>query len=74
MFSLLNNADLGLNSIAYLTNNDQEITIRKSFSDTVSSFTPSDAQKDRVVTAIFMVPIVIIIIGIIVWIIRKYRV
>ena len=74
MFELLNNEDLGLNSIAYLTNNDQEITIRKSYSDTVSSFTATDAQKSRIITAIFMVPIVIIIIGIVVWIIRKYRV
>lgn len=73
MIYIYNNADLGLNSIAYLTNNDQDITIRKSYSDSQTTFTPTDGQKATIMTIIFLVPILIMGIGIIVWIIRIRR-
>ena len=73
VFYLFNNADVALNSIAYLTNNDQEITIRKSYTDSQTTFTPSEQEKQIIITIIFIVPIAIIIAGIIVWIIRKRR-
>lgn len=73
MIYLANNADLGLNSIAYLTNTDQDITIRKSYSDSVTSFTPTDKEKTNILIIIFVVPVAIIVLGIIIWIIRKRR-
>ena len=73
MIYLGNNADLGLNSIANLTNRDQDITIRKTFSDSKTTFTATDGQKKIVKIIIFAVPILIIIIGIIIWVIRRRR-
>ena len=73
MIYLGNNADLGLNSIANLTNRDQDITIRKTFSDSKTTFTATDGQKKIVMIIIFAVPILIIIIGIIIWVIRRRR-
>lgn len=73
VFSLLNNKDVALNSLAYLTNNDQDITIRKSYADSETTFTPSDMAKTIIRVIIFAVPVIIVITGIIVWIIRKNR-
>ena len=73
MIYLFNNADLGLNSIAYLTNNDQDITIRKSYSDSKTDFTPTDAQKIVIMVIIFAVPVLIILTGLIIWHRRKRR-
>ncbi len=73
MVYIFNNADLALNSIAYLTKNDQDITIRKSYSDAKTAFTPTDAQKTIIIIIIFAVPIIIIIVGLIVWFKRKRR-
>lgn len=69
-----NNADVALNSIAYLTNNDQDITIRKTYSDSETTFTPTDKEKLTIMYIIFVVPLVIIVIGIVVWLTRKHRV
>lgn len=66
------NKDLALNSIAYLTNNDEGITIRKDFNKS-SSFTATDAQKNVIIRIIFIVPIAIIILGIVVWQIRRRK-
>ena len=74
VFSILNNKDVVLNSIAYLTKNDQDITIRKSYTDSETSFTANEQEKIIIITIIFAVPVAIIIIGIIVWIIRKRRI
>ncbi len=68
-----NNADVALNSIAHLTNNDQEITIRKSYSDSVTSFVPTDKEKGIILVIIFIVPILIIVFGIVVWILRRRK-
>ena len=73
VFSLLNNADVVLNSIAHLTNNDQDITIRKSHTDSQTSFTPSERAKTIIIAIIFAVPVIIIIAGIVVWNIRRRR-
>lgn len=74
VYALLNNKDVALNSIAYLTNQDEEITIRKSYSDSQTTFTPSEKEKTIITAIIFTVPTAIIIIGIVVWYIRKRRV
>ena len=66
------NKDLGLNSIAYLTDNDKGITIRKDYNN-VSSFTATDGQKSLIMKVIFIVPIAVIIIGIIVWQMRRRK-
>lgn len=68
-----NNVDLALNSIAYLTDNDVNITIRKSYSDSQTTFNPTDGDKALIMKIIFIVPVVIIAVGIIVWVLRKRR-
>lgn len=68
-----NNADLFLNSIAYLTDNDEDITLRKSYLDKSTTFTPTDGEISVIVKIIFVVPVAIIALGIIVWIIRKNK-
>ena len=73
MIYIFNNADLPLNSIAHLTNKDQDITIRKSYSDSKTEFTPTDGQKTIIMIIIFAVPIIIILIGLIIWYRRKRR-
>ena len=66
------NKDLVLNSIAYLTDNDKGITIRKDYNN-VSSFTATDAQKSLIMKVVFLVPIVIVVLGIIVWQVRRRK-
>lgn len=73
VISLANNKDVALNSLAKLNNNDKEITIRKSYSDSKTTFTPSEKAKKLIMIIIFAVPIMIIALGVIVWIIRKKR-
>lgn len=66
------NKDLALNSIAYLTNNDESITIRKDYNNS-SSFTATDAQKNLIMRVVFIVPIAIMILGFVIWVIRKRK-
>ncbi len=73
LISLANNKDVALNSLAKLNNNDQEITIRKSYSDSQTTFTPSERAKTIIMIIIFVVPVLVIVAGIIVWVIRKRR-
>ena len=70
---MLNNADVVLNSVGELTNKEENITIRRDYSDAQTTFTPTDGQKDIIVKIIFVVPVAIIALGIIVWIVRKNR-
>lgn len=72
MIFLYDNKDLALNSIAYLTNQDSGITIRKNYTNT-SSFTATQSQKNTIMRIVFIVPVAIIIFGIIVWQIRRRR-
>ncbi|MBR3325684.1 MAG: GldG family protein [Clostridia bacterium] len=72
LISLRNNKDIILNSVAYLTNREDSIRIRK---DTgVVTFNTATATQDTIVkTIIFSVPILIIIAGIVITIIRKRK-
>lgn len=71
MISYRQNKDLVLNSIAYLSNREEDITVRKS---TGSVKYTATEQENRIILAIItFVPLLIIIIGIIVWIKRKRK-
>ena len=72
MIFLANNKDLVLNSIAYLTDKDEDITIRKDYTKT-SDFTPTDGQKLTIMRIIFIVPIAIILFGFVVWQVRRRK-
>ena len=72
MIFLENNKDLMLNSIAYLTDQDEDITIRKNYTS-VSSFTATEEQKTVIMRIIFIVPIAIILFGFVVWQIRRRK-
>ena len=66
-----NNKDILLNSVAYLTKREDTLTIRKDMKNTTYAAT---VNENRIIlTIIFAVPIIIIIIGIVVWNIRKRK-
>ncbi len=69
--NLYNNKDLILNSIAYLTERENTITIRKDY-ETVK-YTVTEQQNTIIMTIIFTLPIIIIIAGIIIWQIRRRK-
>lgn len=66
-----NNKDVILNSISYLTEREETITIRKNL-ETVN-YDVTEFQNRIVLTIIFGVPVLIIIIGIIVWAVRRRK-
>ena len=70
-----NNPDLFLNSLAYLTENDVNITIRKPYSSSGTEFSITDGDKEIILKIIFIVPVIIIGVGIIIWVsrIRKMK-
>ena len=68
-----NNSDLFLNSLAYLNNKDEDITIRKNYANTATTFSATEGQINMIIKIIFIVPVAIIAAGIIVWIIRKNK-
>ena len=71
---LRNNKDLVLNTIAYLSNREDAISIRKSTgTESISFETASKLQDSIVRTIIFVIPIAIIIVGIVISIIRKRK-
>ena len=65
------NKDLVLNSIAYLVNREEDITVRKS-TGTVT-YTATETENRIILAIIFAVPVIIMIIGIVVWIKRRRR-
>ena len=65
------NKDLVLNSIAYLVDREEDITARKN-TGTVT-YTATKEQDTIIRVIIFMVPILIIITGIIVWQVRRVK-
>ncbi len=66
-----NNKDYILNTIAELTNKENTISIRK---DTgIITYTATDIQDRNIKIAITIFPCIIIVIGIIVWVIRKNK-
>ncbi len=68
---LYNNKDVMLNSISYLTNREDTITIRKT--DETESYTVNENENNIIMCIIFITPVVIIIAGIIVWQVRRRR-
>ncbi|MCF0125061.1 MAG: GldG family protein [Clostridia bacterium] len=68
---LYNNKDIVLNSISYLNGNENTITIRKT-SDNVK-YTVTEKQNNIILTIIFIIPIIIISAGIIVWQVRRRK-
>lgn len=69
---LYNNEDVVLNSVAHLTEREDTITIRKT-SET-ENYTVTEQENVIIKTIIFVVPVIIIIIGIGVWIYRRRKV
>lgn len=65
------NNDLLLNTTSYLTEREDAITIRKS-TDAVT-YTATDSEDLTIRLIIFIFPLIIIVLGIIIWIIRKYK-
>lgn len=63
------NKDIVLNSIAYLADKEEDIAIRKSTGET--TYTPSTKESQFVLWIITVIPMVIILIGVYVTIIRK---
>ncbi len=71
MVAYRKNKDLVLNSIAYLSDREEDITVRKG---TGSITYTATEQENRIILAIItIVPLLIIIVGIVVWIRRKRK-
>lgn len=66
-----NNKDVLLNSISYLTERDETITIRKSLE--AVNYDVTESQNRIVLSVIFGLPVLIIIIGIVVWVMRRRK-
>lgn len=65
------NEDIALNSIAYLTGREDFVTIRKATETT--SYTVTEKEQNVILTIIFVVPAVIVVIGIVVWQARRRK-
>lgn len=70
-FTIYSNKYLLLNTVAYLTEKDSSITIRKN-TNTVT-YTATEKQNNIVLAIIFIIPILIILLGIIISFIRKRK-
>lgn len=68
----VNNEDVILNSVSYLTEREDNITIRKS-SETVTTYDVTENQLRIVLGIIIGIPVFIIILGIVVWQIRRRK-
>lgn len=68
---LYNNKDMILNSIAYLNEKENNITIRKNYD--VVKYTPTQQQHRIIMAIIFILPFAIIIAGIIIWQVRRRK-
>ena len=68
---LYNNKDIILNSISHLTERTDTITIRKT--DETENYTVSEQEDTIIKIIIFTIPTVIIIIGLVVWQVRRRR-
>ena len=66
-----NNEDLAMNSIAYLSDRENMITIRKDVE--VTAYTVTDQQNKIILSIIFGIPVVIVIVGIIIWQYRRRK-
>ena len=71
---LRNNKDLALNTIAFLSNREDSISIRKATGTDYVTFETASKMQDSIVRVIiFSIPVVLIAVGIAVSIIRKHR-
>ena len=70
-YDLYNNKDVILNSISHLTERTDTITIRKTSEE--EKYTVTDSQNTIIKAIIFILPVLIIIAGIIVWQVRRRR-
>lgn len=68
---LYNNNDVVLNSISYLNNRTDTITIRKT--GETENYTVTETQNTIILIIIFTVPVLIIIAGIVVWQLRRRK-
>ena len=71
MPGLYNNEDVVLNSIAYLNEREDIITIRKSYDNI--TYTATQLQHNIIMGIIFIMPLLIIILGIIIWQVRRIK-
>lgn len=71
-YELYNNKDVILNSISHLTEREDTISIRKT--NEIETYTATDQEDIIVKTIIFVVPMITIFIGIVVWIYRRRKV
>lgn len=65
------NEDIALNSLAYLTGREDFVTIRKNTE--ITSYTITEKEQNVILTIIFVVPAVIVFIGIVVWQVRRRK-
>lgn len=68
---LCNNDDAVINSVSYLTQRTDTITIRKDYDNV--AYTVTQQQHNIIMAIIFGVPVLIIIAGIVVWQIRRRK-
>lgn len=66
-----NNRDFMLNSIGFLSKKENSLKIRKDMSS--STYAPTAQQHRIVMTIIFLIPILIIVLGIVVWQLRRRK-
>ena len=70
--SFYNNEDMIVNSVNYLAEKENSITIRKKYGDTVK-FTVTEKESKNIIKIIYGVPFFIILVGYIVWRIRRNK-
>ena len=68
---LYNNKDIVLNSVAYLNGREDIITIRKNYDNV--SYTVTELQHNVIMAIIFSIPAIVIIIGIVIWQVRRRK-
>lgn len=66
-----NNEDLAINSISYLSGRDNMITIRKNVETT--TYTVTEQQNMIILSIIFALPVIIVLVGIVVWQVRRRK-
>lgn len=66
-----NNKDIILNSISYLTEREDNITIRKNIE--AVNYEVTETQNRIILAIIFTVPVFIIVAGIVIWVLRRRK-
>ena len=69
---MCNNQDILLNTVSYLTEREDNITIRKDKED-VSTYDVNDTQMSIVLGIIFAIPSFIVVIGVTIWALRRRK-